>query len=383
MNILFVLNGHKFVSYFYEPLAQYANSLGSEVDLVLPKFGKFNDSQWPLSSNKPSKIELVRNPFNLIGFLVEIFQRSFIPQKTDILHVVTTHMIFLCILRIAIRVEKFNGLFLMQFIGLGRYFGTKGVFPFVLKFFFKLIWKYRKKENVAYKCVYLNDEDLTFLKSIFGEKNIKYLKVPGAGVRLDQFEFNYVPIDQPLKLLFLGRLIKEKGIEKFLYLVDDLNNHTKFQVSCDIVGEFEDSAYKKKIMNLIQDLELKKVIRLIGGVEKPSKFYEAAHFFIFPSYYGEGVPTVLNESQYCGTPCLASDIAGCREAIENKVTGYLVPSDQRNDWFNKFKEMAESKNYEKMCYAAHERVKEKFDAKKLAKRTIDWTIKEFEEFLVR
>ena len=50
MNILFVLNGHKYVSYFYEPLAQYANSLGSEVDLVLPKFGKFNDSQWPLSS---------------------------------------------------------------------------------------------------------------------------------------------------------------------------------------------------------------------------------------------------------------------------------------------------------------------------------------------
>ena len=114
-------------------------------------------------------------------------------------------------------------------------------------------------------------------------------------------------------------------------------------------------------------------------MKEPNAYYQNAHFFIFPSYYGEGVPTVLLESQYCGTPCLASNIAGCREAVLDGVTGHLVPSASAEDWFSEFMKILEETDYQEMCNQAHRVVSEKFDAQLLAMRTIDWLILEHEK----
>ena len=120
---------------------------------------------------------------------------------------------------------------------------------------------------------------------------------------------------QPIRLLFLGRLIKEKGIERFIRLIEDNDSRTDITVIGEVVGGFENSSYEAKVKRSVRSKNLMEIINFVGEVSEPNSYFQNAHFFIFPSYYGEGVPTVLLESQYCGTPCLASNIAGCREAV--------------------------------------------------------------------
>lgn len=381
-NILFVLNGHKYVSYFFEPLAHYANKRGMEINLAMPEYGIHREDQWPLSEKK-MVFTAVESIWDVRRLFSELLQPPFIPKNTSIVHAVTTHMIFLCLIRLNLRIERFDGLFIMHFIGLGRALSGDGVVASLIRFLLKWSWKFRRKSKIEYRCVYLNDDDLRVLKLIFGERGICYFKAPGAGVRKNRFQFQYQPLQDPIKLLFIGRLIKEKGIERFLDLVEDLLRFSDFEVECYVVGGFEDTKYEKYIKHIIYSRNLDGIVRLIGESDEPSTYYRASNYLIFPSYYGEGIPTVLIESQYCGTPCLASDIAGCREAIENRVTGYIVPTDSRDAWFQSFHALVEDANYESMCHRAHERARDYFGSDKIAKLTVDWAINELDNFRSR
>lgn len=50
-----------------------------------------------------------------------------------------------------------------------------------------------------------------------------------------------------------------------------------------------------------------------------------AHMAILPTTYGEGLPKCLLEAAACGRPLIATDAPGCRELVEDGVTGLLVP----------------------------------------------------------
>lgn len=377
-NVLFVLNGHKYVSYFFEPIAQYARRLGLKVGLAMPLSGLYEEENWPLDC-KIKRFKAVTSIKHIFGFFSEISQAPFVASSTHILHAVTTHMTFLLLLRLSIRREHFSGLFVMHFIGLGRALGNAGLLSFIIRMLFKLIWILRRRKGLTYRCIYLNEDDYQVLVSVFGTKHILYYKVPGAGIRKDRFQFHEKSVGQPIRLLFLGRLIKEKGIERFIRLVEDINNFSDLTVIGDVVGGFESEAYEAKIQRSVRERDLTEIVIFKGEVKEPNAYYQNAHFFIFPSYYGEGVPTVLLESQYCGTPCLASNIAGCRDAVSDGVTGRLVPSASAADWFSEFMKLLEEMDYQEMCIQAHRMTSEKFDAELLAMKTIDWLISEHEK----
>lgn len=377
-NILFVLNGHKYVSYFFEPIANYARKHGLKVGLAIPSSGLYQEKNWPLDDTV-KRFTAVDSKKQICRFFSEIFQAPFVKANTHILHVVTTHMIFLLLLRIIIRREHFSGIFVMHFIGLGRALGGSGTFSLIIRALFKLIWIMRRRDGLVYHCIYLNEDDLSVLKSIFGSKNVTYYKVPGAGIRKDRFQFCKKSLTQPIRLLFLGRLIKEKGIERFIRLIEAIDRQTDVVVVGEIVGGFENKEYEAKIKQSVRASNLTDIIEFAGEVNEPNSYYQNAHFFIFPSYYGEGVPTVLLESQYCGTPCLASNIAGCREAVLDGITGRLVPSANTAEWLLEFMKMFEEMDYEEMCSRAHDLVSEQFDAELLAAKTIDWLISEYKK----
>ena len=54
-------------------------------------------------------------------------------------------------------------------------------------------------------------------------------------------------------------------------------------------------------------------------------FYEAADCVVLPSYH-EGMSNVLLEGAATGRALITSDIPGCREAVEDGVSGYLCPA---------------------------------------------------------
>lgn len=58
-------------------------------------------------------------------------------------------------------------------------------------------------------------------------------------------------------------------------------------------------------------------------------FYGMANCVVLPSYH-EGMSNVLLEAAASGRPLITSDIPGCREAVEDGVSGYLCPAKDAN-----------------------------------------------------
>lgn len=66
-------------------------------------------------------------------------------------------------------------------------------------------------------------------------------------------------------------------------------------------------------------------ITKVGSVNNPAPFLAVCDVFIFPSRK-EGLPNALLEAMACGCACVASDIGGSRDIIEQEKTGLLFPS---------------------------------------------------------
>ena len=53
--------------------------------------------------------------------------------------------------------------------------------------------------------------------------------------------------------------------------------------------------------------------------------YVAATLVVLPSYYGEGLPKVLLEAAACGKAIVTTDMPGCRDVVQDRHNGILVP----------------------------------------------------------
>ena len=61
----------------------------------------------------------------------------------------------------------------------------------------------------------------------------------------------------------------------------------------------------------------------LGFLDNPAKYLEQSDIFVLPSLW-EGMPVALMEAMACGLPCIASDVGGVGELIDNNISGILV-----------------------------------------------------------
>ena len=169
-----------------------------------------------------------------------------------------------------------------------------------------------------------NEENAQFFlhKTIISAQQMKVL--PGAGINLD--EYPYVPMqdDGVCSFLFVGRIMKEKGVDEFFAAAKTIKAELGEKVAFDVVGFYED-AYKETVDQLVAD----SVINFHGFQTDVHPFYEAADCVVLPSYH-EGMSNVLLEAAATGRALITSDIPGCREAVEDGVSGYLCPAKDAN-----------------------------------------------------
>lgn len=142
----------------------------------------------------------------------------------------------------------------------------------------------------------------------------------GAGVNLDIYtEQPYPSEGQGIHFLYLGRIMKEKGIDEILDAFMRLKNEYGDRVILDLVGFFEDD-YQDRITELAKE---KKLV-FHGFCSDPRPYYNAAHCVVLPSYH-EGMSNVLLEGAASGRALITSDIPGCRETVHDGENGFLVP----------------------------------------------------------
>ena len=137
--------------------------------------------------------------------------------------------------------------------------------------------------------------------------------VSGSGVNLQRFSVLPYPEDETTRFLYVGRVMKEKGIEEYLEAAERFHGPT---VHFYTVG-YNDEDYEERL----RLLEEEGVIGRLGFQKEMNAFYEAMDAVVLPSYH-EGLSNVLLEAAASGRPVLASRIPGCEETFEEGITGF-------------------------------------------------------------
>lgn len=183
-------------------------------------------------------------------------------------------------------------------------------------------WSLAKSHRVCFQ----NGDDMAQFLAFGLVRAAQCLRIPGSGVDLKRFVATPMP-SGPIRFLFVGRLLREKGIAEFLeaaasLLATDDGARMRF----DVVGELEQGhGYLSRAE--LDRLTLPEQVRYLGTVspERIDTLMHEASCVVLPSYYGEGVPRVLLEACASGRPIITTDNVGCREVVEDGYNGFRVP----------------------------------------------------------
>lgn len=174
----------------------------------------------------------------------------------------------------------------------------------------------------------INQEDYQVAKKFKLQNSGKVILHPGVGVNIKDFQ--NVAIDRDKKreelgvktdqLLFLnvGELIDRKNQKVLLEAMKKLNNPN---IVLMIAGDGEK---KEELEKNIHDLQLEKSVKLLGYRPDVKELLKAADCFVFPSYQ-EGLPGALMEAMAVGLPCIASNIRGNTDALQD--SGFMFSPD--------------------------------------------------------
>ncbi len=125
-----------------------------------------------------------------------------------------------------------------------------------------------------------------------------------------------------LKLLFVGRVCRDKGIE---VLLDALKLLKDENLTLDVVGTGDDS-YVEQLKQIAEDSGISGRVHWLGFHEDVHPFIESADVVVCPSIVREACPLSVLECMAHGKAVIASDNGGQAEFVASGRNGVLVPS---------------------------------------------------------
>ena len=246
--------------------------------------------------------------------------------------------------------------------GLGTAFQNKGLLRTLVTLMYKL--SLRGARVVFFE----NTENKNI---IVGEKIIKEEKccvLNGAGVNLEQYEVKpYPAADKPVKFLFIGRIMQEKGVDELFCATQRL---VADGVECElnVLGYYDEEQYSKKIA----EYEAEGWLKYHGFQNDVRPFIEMCHCFVLPSWH-EGMANTLLENAAVGRPVITSNIHGCKEAVIDELSGYLCEKQNSDSLYAAMKRFAKLEHSAKreMGIKGREHMENVFDKQKVVQKTIE------------
>ncbi|MDU1891696.1 MAG: glycosyltransferase family 4 protein [Dysgonomonas sp.] len=137
------------------------------------------------------------------------------------------------------------------------------------------------------------------------------------------------------RFIFVGRIVRDKGIEELMEAFERLNN-----AELILVGSFEQELDPLSD-NCLRWIKRGKNVTYVGFKEDIRPFLANADVFVFPSHR-EGFPNTPLQAGAMGLPTIATNICGCNEIITDKVTGLLVEPHNADQLFKAMKLLADN-----------------------------------------
>jgi glycosyltransferase involved in cell wall biosynthesis len=166
--------------------------------------------------------------------------------------------------------------------------------------------------------VIANSQGLGALASQFDDQVAVQIIPNGVDVRL--YQVSGGRDWGPPQMLFVGRLVYQKGLDILIQALGELKNHSWH---LKLVG---DGPHRPVLESLAEENGITEKITFMGWMDKADLYHEfnVANLFVLPSRH-EGMPNVILEAMACGLPVVASNIAGNEELVLDGKTGILVP----------------------------------------------------------
>lgn len=191
----------------------------------------------------------------------------------------------------------------------------------------------QRKLRDAAAVVTVSDYNVAYLQQRFGADAQKVRRIYN-GMDLRELPWRSPPSPaiapsppEAPRILSVCRLVEKKGIS---YLIDAcaLLRQWGCEFTCQIVGT---GPLEDELRSHLQALHLNDWVEIVGPRPQGEVFalMQAATVFVAPYVIGadgnrDGLPTVLLEAMALGTPCVATDVTGIPELIQQSTTGLLV-----------------------------------------------------------
>ncbi len=199
------------------------------------------------------------------------------------------------------------------------------------------------------------NKDFCIMHGIADKKSVL---LPGSGVNLQHHSYQEYPADGIIRFLFIGRLLRDKGIEEFFETAKIIKNrfpNTEFQILGGLEGNYHQQ---------LEQLQNDGVIKYLGTTLDVRPYFKEVHCTIMPSYH-EGMSNVNLESAANGRPVITTDVPGCRETVDDGKTGFLVEPRSKKSLISAIERFIALPYDEKVLMGqnAREKVEKEFDRK--------------------
>ncbi len=167
------------------------------------------------------------------------------------------------------------------------------------------------------------------------------------------------------KILFLGRICKDKGMDELLSAVEEVGRLNRNVRLC-IGGIYEDESYRKRI----EGNEFVEFLGWISGKDK-AKYLGECGIFVLPSYY-EGFPVSVLEAMAGGCVVVASRVGGIPDVVTDGENGVLIEPKSSGMLKNAILRVMEDNDFaDKLRVNAYKKVRENYSSSASVERLVN------------
>ncbi len=187
---------------------------------------------------------------------------------------------------------------------------------------------YRKALENNRVVIFQNPDDRElFARLGVTAQNQRVAVVAGSGVDLAHFAPAPPVLAHPQTgapiFLFMARLLWSKGVGVFVEACRMLKRRHP-QAVCRVLGPL-DHGPDGVPEDMLRRWREERVVEVLDPVADVRPHLAAASVFVLPTYYREGTPRSILEALSMGRPVITTDMPGCRQTVEEGVTGFLTP----------------------------------------------------------
>ena len=211
--------------------------------------------------------------------------------------------------------------------------------------------------------IFENPDDARHLIDLGIVRSDQVRMVAGVGVNLEKFSPSPESAADPA-FLMISRLLKPKGVGEYVEAAKRVRE-VRPELECRLMGPTWDTpdAYS---LEQVRAWEAEGAITYLGAKPDVREDLRRAYALVHPSYYREGIPTILLEAMAMQKPIVTTTSVGCREAVHDGVEGLAVPPRDSKALAAAMLEIYQQKERAvEMAKRARERAVEVYDRRKV------------------